>query len=223
MRNYYEAYEERYQTIHALGYAWAGDRPTPIVEEMLTRYKIPKTAPMLELGCGEGRDANHLLGEGYDLLATDISPEAIAWCRKTAPAHADRFRVLDCLRGALPAQFDFIYAVAVLHMLTEDQDRARFFAFLREHLTESGFALICTMGDGEFERKSDPGEAFDLKLRNHPAGPVMVASTTCRMVSFQTLEREVRESGLTLLEKGLTASPPEFDSLMYAVVKNPGF
>ena len=223
MKHYYEAYEDRYQTIHALGHAWSSDRPTPIVGEILTRYRVPKTAPMLELGCGEGRDALPLLRAGWNLLATDLSPEAVAWCRKLAPEHGDRFRVLDCLGGKLPERFDFIYAVAVLHMLTEDEDRAKFFAFLRDHLTEEGIALVCAMGDGERELRSDPAKAFDPAERDHPAGLVTVAATTCRVVSFQTLTREIQTSVLSILETGLTSSPPDFDRLMYAVVKKADF
>ena len=223
MKQYYEAYEERYKAIHALGHAWSSDRPTPIVAETLARYGVPKTAPILELGCGEGRDALPLLREGRKLLATDLSPEAVAWCQRQAPAYAERFRVLDCLGGELPARFEFVFAVAVLHMLTEDEDRARFFGFIRDHLTKSGVALICSMGDGKREFRSDPAKAFDPAERDHPAGPVTVAATSCRIVSSRTLERELSESGLTLLEKGLTPSPPDFDCLMYAVVKKTGF
>jgi hypothetical protein len=75
------------------------------------------------------------------------------------------------------------------------------------------------MGDGTRELQSDPAEAFSLRMREHPSGPVRVAATTCRVVSFQTLERELEQAGLRLLERGLTAAPPEFDSLLYAVVQ----
>ena len=73
---YYEAYDQRYKAIHAKGLRWAGDRPTPIVADVAARY-CPEDAKLLEIGCGEGRDAMALLGQGYDLLATDASPEAI--------------------------------------------------------------------------------------------------------------------------------------------------
>ena len=233
MKHYYEAYEDRYKTIHALGHAWSSDRPTPIVGEILARYGVPKTAALLELGCGEGRDALPLLRAGWKLLATDLSPEAVAWCQNQALDYTDRFRVLDCLdselpenaptpNGELPERFDFIYAVAVLHMLTEDEDRARFFAFLRDHLTEQGLALVCTMGDGENELRSDPAKAFDPAERDHPAGLVTVAATSCRIVSFDTLIREIEQASLTILETGLTPSPPDFDRLMFAVVKKAG-
>ena len=219
MKHYYEAYEDRYQTIHALGHAWSSDRPTPIVGEILARYGVPKTASLLELGCGEGRDAVPLLRAGRKLLATDISPEAVAWCRDLAPEYADCFRVLDCLGGELPNRFEFIYAVAVLHMLTEDADRHAYLSFIREHLEDGGLALICTMGDGTSERSTDPALAFDEVERSHDAGPVTVAATTMRMVSSGTFEKELDRAGLETAEKGLTPSFPDFNELMYAVVK----
>lgn len=218
-RHYSEAYDERYRTVHALGLSWTRDVPTPIVGEVLARYAVPQDAPMLELGCGEGRDARPLLAQGRRLTATDLSPEAVAWCRAKDPPHADQYRTLDCLREPCGERFAFLYAVALLHMLVEDADRQRFLRFVRDHLEPEGLALLCTMGDGTRELQSDPAEAFSLRMREHPSGPVRVAATTCRVVSFQTLERELEQAGLRLLERGLTAAPPEFDSLLYAVVQ----
>ena len=174
---------------------------------------------MLEIGCGEGRDARAVLARGCNLLATDVSGEAVAHCRAAMPAFADRFRTLDCLRDDLPARFGFIYAVAVVHMLVPDGDRRRFYRFIREHLTEDGLALICTMGDGLREMQTDIRDAFALREREHPAGKVRVAATSCRMISFAAFERELVENGLEAVEKGLAASPPDFDRLMYAVVR----
>ena len=222
MRAYYEAYDERYRQIHGQGLAWTADVPTPVVAEVLARYAPDPAAPVLELGCGEGRDARPLLAAGRNLTATDLSAEAVAWCRAGDPAHAERYRVLDCVRDETPERWDFLYAVAVLHMLVEDGDRQAFFRFLRDHMSPGGAALICTMGDGERELCSDPAEAFRLRPREHAAGPVRVAATSCRMVSFPTLRRELDRAGLRVLEQGLTAAPPEFDSLMYVVVRRPG-
>lgn len=218
-RPYYEAYDERYRTIHRLGHAWAADVPTPIVAEALARFVPDPAARLLELGCGEGRDARPLLAAGRNLTAAELSPEAVAWCRARDPAHAARYRVLDCVRGELPGQWDFIYAVALLHMLTEDADRQALLRFVREHLTPDGIALLCSMGDGETEFCSDPAEAFALREREHPAGPVRVAASSCRIVGFPTLEAELARAGLAVLERGLTAAPPEFDRLLYVLVR----
>ncbi len=221
MKKYYEAYEERYKTAHENGVCWLSGESTPIVLEMLKKYQIDPARRILEIGCGEGRDAKTVLACGYQLLATDISREAIAYCRRSMPLYKDSFAVLDCMEDSHPEKYTFIYAVAVIHMLVLDEDRNRFYRFIRNHLTEDGVALICTMGDGAVEMQSDINHAFDLQERPHPSGTgtIFVAGTSCRKVSFPTFEKEIAANDLLLLEKGLTASVPDFDCLMYAVVR----
>ena len=75
------------------------------------------------------------------------------------------------------------------------------------------------MGDGEFEMKSDIDTAFLLQEREHESGRMMVAGTSCRMVSFAVFEQELRNNHLEIIEKGITASLPDFDSFMFSVVK----
>ena len=81
-RPYYEAYDQRYRAIHGTGEPWFSDTPTPVLGEVLARYGVGRDTPMLELGCGEGRDAGPLLSAGYDLLATDVSPAAVRVAKK---------------------------------------------------------------------------------------------------------------------------------------------
>lgn len=216
---YYKAYNERYKAAHSLGVSWSSDIATPIVREILNKYNIDKTKKLLEIGCGEGRDARALLRDGYDLLATDISTEAISYCKNTISKYKDSFSTLDCLCDNLEERYDFIFAIAVVHMLVLDSDRASFYQFIKRHLIDDGIALICTMGDGSMERKSNIDTAFDLQEREHETGKMLVAATSCRMVSFKTFEDEISENGFILIEKGITSSLPDFNSLMYAVIK----
>ncbi len=216
---YYAAYDERYKAAHGNGVSWASTVSTPIVMDVIERYGIKTSDRILEIGCGEGRDAKRLLERGYDLIASDISAEAVSYCRKTFPAYAEHFRALDCLSGSLEERFDLIYVVAVVHMLVLSEDRKGFYRFIRSHLKDDGLALICTMGDGETEMQSDITKAFEIQERDHESGKMMVAATSCRMVSFETFEKELKENGLEIAEKGITSAVPEFDSLMYAVVR----
>ena len=220
-RKYYEAYDDRYRQIHAAGLQWFYDAPTPIVMETVKEFHITENQKLLELGCGEGRDAYPLFKQGYNLLATDISEAAIAYGKKKWPAYANRFAILDCISEKMGEQFDFIFAVAVLHMLVEDIDRDGFYTFIREHLFCNGIALICTMGDGTFERQTDIRNAFELQTRTHEQSgrEVQIASTSCRMVNFETFRRELGRNGLRILKEGITASLPDFPMLMYAVVQ----
>lgn len=220
MKKYYEAYDLRYRQVHEKGLEWFCGAPTPIVAETLDKAGIRPDAPMLEIGCGEGNDAAFLLERGCNLLATDVSPAAIAFCREKHPQWAERFRTLDCLRDMLDARFDFIYAIAVLHMLVLDEDRQGMLAFIREHLTAEGEGLIVVMGDGEMQRATDVSAAFDLQERTHEAsGEVLqIASTSCRIVTRADFRAEIERAGLAIAEMG-DAAWDDTPFAMYAIVK----
>lgn len=220
-RKYYDAYDDRYRQIHEQNLQWFHEASSPIVTETIREFSVSHEHKLLEIGCGEGRDAYPLLNQGFDLLATDVSPEAIAYCKNKVPDYAERFQVLDCVTGSLSDKFDFIYAVAVVHMLVQDEDRNGFYGFVRKHLKDAGIALICTMGDGNVERQSDIRTAFDLQDRIHEqtGKAVRIASTSCRMVSFQTFENELERNGLAIIKQGVTAIEPDFTQVMFAVVR----
>lgn len=220
-RKYYHAYDDRYRQVHEKNLRWMSEEPSPIVAETIREFAISRQAEMLELGCGEGRDAIPLLRQGYGLLATDISPEAIAFCQKEAPEYAAQFCTLDCVSDKLDLRFDFIFAIAVLHMLVPDEDRNAFYSFIRSHLKAEGIALIGTMGDGVFERQSDIRTAFDLQERIHEqtGTPVQIAGTSCRTVSSETFDAELKNNGLAVIRQGITAVEPDFPQMMFAVVK----
>ena len=146
MRKYYEAYDERYKTVHLKGVSWSSDKSTPVVLDIIQKYHISFQDSILEIGCGEGRDARAVLEKGYNLLATDISKEAIEYCKKTIPLYKDNFKILDCINNKHQSKYSFIYSVAVIHMLVLEEDRNMFYRFIYEHLTEDGIAMVCSMG-----------------------------------------------------------------------------
>ena len=220
-RKYYEAYDDRYKQVHAKSLSWFSAVNSEIVDKTIDRYNITKFMKILEIGCGEGRDAFHLLKNEYNLIASDISTTAIAYCKDKCPEHLESFIVLNCLTDKMNTKFDFIYAIAVLHMLVLDKDRDAFFRFIYEQLNETGIALICTIGNGEEESASDISAAFDLHRRTHEYTGVElhIARTSCRKVNFDTLFHEIAKNNLTLIESGLTSIIPDFPTTMFAIVK----
>lgn len=146
MKEYYEAYDKRYKQVHSKGLSWSPSNNTLIVEDIIKKYHLEKDK-ILEIGCGEGRDAIYLLNKDYDVLATDVSKEAIDYCKRNDLEHKNNYQVLDALKdNSLKEKFGFIYSIACLHMLVLDEDRNKFYKYIYNHLEDNGYCLILTMG-----------------------------------------------------------------------------
>lgn len=221
MEKYYNAYDKRYKQVHNMNLQWSSNEPSLILQDIISKYKIKNTHSILEIGCGEGRDAFWLLENHYHVLGSDISKEAIAYCKKKNPLFADFFMELDVCKDNISKSFDFIYSIAVIHMLVKQEDRNKFLSFIRDHLTNEGYGLLLTMGDGEIEMSSDITKAFDNVQRIHQetGEEISIAATSCRMVNFKTFEKEISDNGLYIIEKGITSIVPDFPQIMYALVK----
>lgn len=221
MKKYYEAYDERYKQVHEKGLSWSPNNNTKIVDDMINKYHLDKLK-ILEIGCGEGRDARYLLSKGYNVLATDISKEAIRYCKENDTKHKDNYEVLDVLKDEKKnIQFNFIYSIACLHMLVLDEDRNKFYQFIYNNLSDDGFCLILSMGDGKSESKSDIAKAFNKTEKIHQETNIKLelAETSCRIVNFKTLFNEAKENGFDIIEYGITEIENHFDKIMYMLIK----
>lgn len=105
-------------------------------------------------------------------------------------------------------------------MLVLDEDRQAFYQFIKNHLTENGVALICTMGDGEIEKTGDINQVNKTMEKIHPESgkKILVNILPARVVSMKNFEKEIQENDLILLESGITEMPG-FPVCMYSVVK----
>lgn len=72
---------------------------------------VPSGGKILELGCGNGRDAAHMLSLGFDVDATDGTPELAAEAERRLgkPVRILRFEELDAISA-----YDGIWACASL-------------------------------------------------------------------------------------------------------------
>ena len=222
MEKYYKAYDKRYKQVHDKNLSWASNNNTKIVYECINKYTINKDNLILEIGCGEGRDARYLLNKGYNVLATDVSKEAINYCKENDKKNLNNYKVLDVLDCKdFKKSFDFIYSVACIHMLTSDEDRNNYYKFINVHLNDNGIALILSMGDGVTESVSDASIAWEDTTRVHEETQekMNIASTSCRIVSFDTLFKEIKANNFNIIEHGITEIIPDFPEIMYVVIK----
>lgn len=218
---YYKAYDQRYKQVHEKNMLWATTKNTKEVIDVIEKYKISKRDKILDLGCGEGRDASFLLNEGYNVTAIDYSNEAINKCNElTNNKYQENFKQLDIFKDLLDDKFKFIYSIAVMHMFVLDIHRNKYLKFIYNHLEDSGLALICVMGDGKKEYASDINDALKNSERKllHNNEDVEVATTSCRIVNMDTFKNELTNNGFLIKRMWISEDIPEFDKSMCAIV-----
>ena len=105
MNEYYKAYEERYKKVHETNNLWEIFEQTPDVKKFIDE-NIKSNEIILDLGCGEGRDAIYLIKEGYNVEALDYSLEAIKTCQNNVSDNLKgRFFQLDIFDNSFEKSF----------------------------------------------------------------------------------------------------------------------
>ncbi len=106
---------------------------------------LPPDRPrrLLDLGCGEGRNALFFARNGYDVEACDISPEAVA---KTAAAAEQLGLPITVFEAnintfRLTRSYDILFASGVLHCVPQEQ-RAELFQHYKASTTNGGLNVL---------------------------------------------------------------------------------
>ena len=114
--------------------------------DQLLRGNITPGMRVLDAGCGSGRNLIYLLGEGYEVFASDQSPAAIEHTRAIAPTlPAENLRLERIEAISYPdASFDLVICSAVLHFSRDD---AHFNAMLENlwRMLKPGGILFCRL------------------------------------------------------------------------------
>ena len=219
--DYYKAYEKRYKKVYEYGYLWSSKEPTLDVMETIINENVSTNSKILDLGCGEGRDAIFLLDRNYNVIAVDYSKTVIEKCKELSNYnYNDKFKQFDIINDTLRDKFDFIYSVAVLHMFVRKAHRNKFYKFIYEHLSKDGIALIVSMGDGKEKHQSDISKSFDNVERTilNNNEKINVAFTSCNIVDWNTLDQELLNNNLIIKRKWISTKIPEFSQAMCVVV-----
>lgn len=223
MDKYYKAYEERYKQVYENYDLWEIKEHTGELIKVIEQLNISKNMNILDLGCGEGRDAIKLLEEGYNVMALDYSSTVINKCNEiTFNKYKNSFKQFDILEDTLNIKYDFIYSIALLHMFVLDKDRDKFWNFIKEHLKDNGYAFIVCIGDGNEEYQSNIEDAFKLKNKRmiNNDKEILVASTSCRKVNWERIKSEINNNNLEIVKSYISKDIPNFDKVMCVIVKS---
>lgn len=97
-------------------------KPSPFARAV--SEELPKSSTILEVGCGNGRDASHFARCSHDVVALDVSRTAIDLCRRTHNDLPIRFfcTPISSLDDEFMGSFDIIYSRFCLHAMTESEE-----------------------------------------------------------------------------------------------------
>ena len=91
---------------------WANMVPNPNVFDWMDRQNLSVSGGgALVVGCGLGHDAEALAQRGFEVVGFDISPTAIAWCKRLFPDSQVSYLVQNLL--AAPAPWDHAFGLVL--------------------------------------------------------------------------------------------------------------
>lgn len=138
-----------YQTKELTDVSWYQPKPETSLS-FIEKYKLPKTARIIDIGGGDSFLADHLLALGYtDITVLDISSSALERAKKRLGADADRIKwiVADAAHFIPAEKYDFWHDRAAFHFLTNNEDVNRYVATANQALNESGILVIGTFSE----------------------------------------------------------------------------
>lgn len=92
---------------------WDAGRVPRLLADHVNGWPGPQAA--LVPGCGSAHEVGFMAEKGWNVLAIDFSPAAVAAAQSVLGAHAGRVRQADFFGGELqPGSFDFVYERAFL-------------------------------------------------------------------------------------------------------------
>ncbi|MCM1578317.1 MAG: class I SAM-dependent methyltransferase, partial [Ruminococcus sp.] len=117
-------YEDRYSSP---GYYW-GEEPSRMCYEVMKILPPTRRLRLLDVGCGEEKDAVFFARNGYEVSAFDISQTGIDKAKRLAEAHGVNvsFFQADICDFRLDSWFDVIFSSGVFHFIPEKLRREIF-------------------------------------------------------------------------------------------------
>jgi|AntAceMinimDraft_6_1070360.scaffolds.fasta_scaffold02523_5 2-polyprenyl-3-methyl-5-hydroxy-6-metoxy-1,4-benzoquinol methylase len=131
-------YEEFYkENPHGLG------KPFKEFVSFFAEYK-KIAARVLDLGCGQGRDAVFIARQGHSVVGVDIAETGIKQLLKDAKKEGLGIEgVVADVKDYVPdSNFDVVVIDRTLHMLSEESDRLAVLENLFSFINKEGYILI---------------------------------------------------------------------------------
>jgi len=165
------------------------NNPSPFAEYCLSKFISGNK--LLEIGCGNGRDAKYFSENGINVVALDKSEGAIEICKQGD--HADTLKYVCCetsdVQKYQSGKYDYIYSRFSLHAMTETEELSSL---------KSAFELLKSNGNLFIECRSIK-DSYALK------GEVLSPTERIdghyrRFIDLMSLEEKLKRVGFIITE-----------------------
>jgi tellurite methyltransferase len=148
-------YDEKYGSED---YYW-GVRPSLICFRVLQLLPPDRPLKLLDIGCGEGRNAVFFARNGYDVTAFDKSPIGVEKTKRLADQARTRVEVFqaDINEYRLTKEFDIIFSSGVLHYVPQEI-RQETFGNYRDFTSLDGLNVFSVLVKKPFIPRAPDGE-----------------------------------------------------------------
>ena len=149
-------YDEKYKQE---GYYW-GKRPSSNCLKVLDLMPPVRRLRLLDIGCGEGRNAVFFARNGYHVTAFDLSPAGVEKTRRMASEAGVTIEVFqaDLHEFRLAEPFDILFSTGTLHYIRKPL-RSEILAHYKELTRRDGLNVFTTFVKKPFIAKAPDGEA----------------------------------------------------------------
>jgi len=142
-----------------------GTEAASLVKAFLTERDVDGFA-VLDVGCGEGKNANAFAKAGASVIAIDCSDLAVANGQRLFESKLIDWRVADASSLILPADsFDVVVSYGLFHCLSDKASAERLISDVQRATKPGGYNIFCTFNDRSQDLSAHPG--FEPLLLGH--------------------------------------------------------
>ncbi len=136
--------------------SWYQARPE-VSLEYLHRFKLPKSASIIDVGGGDSLFVDHLIAEGYEnITVLDISEKALERARQRLGTAATKVKwvVSDAAAFKPTEKYDCWHDRAAFHFFTTEADIKKYIQTMQESIKPGGYLVLGTFSENGPERCS---------------------------------------------------------------------
>lgn len=138
-----EVMANRYDELYKQEEYYWGFKPSPTCLKVLSAMPPTRHLKLLDIGCGEGRNAVFFARNGYDVTAFDLLQAGVDKTKRIAEKVGVDLKVFqaDVNEFRLTEHYDILFSVGVLHYIPKEL-REEIFENYKEYTNENGIHMF---------------------------------------------------------------------------------